>query len=58
MTLFDQSGREVMKPIDRELMVTGRYSVEIDAHDLVPGTYMLELRYGSDRIVEKLAIVR
>jgi hypothetical protein len=58
MTLYDRTGVTVTTLAENEWMDEGRYSIGLDGSELQPGTYLVELRYGSDRIVEKVVIVR
>jgi hypothetical protein len=58
ITLHDPSGREVKRLLDRQLMEAGRYATSIDSDELSPGIYLVELRHGRDRIVEKVVVVR
>jgi hypothetical protein len=39
-------------------MEGGRYAVIVDAGELASGHYLLELRYGTGRAVEKIIVQR
>ena len=39
-------------------MEVGRYAVEFDGSQLQPGTYLVELMLGQQRVVEKMVVVR
>ena len=58
VTVYDRLGREVARPVERQWMDAGRFAVELDASRLEPGTYLVELRTTSERVVEKLVVVR
>jgi hypothetical protein len=55
---FDRTGRETMKLIDGEMMEQGRYALDLDASKLPPGTYLVDLRYGARRTVERMIVIR
>ncbi|MDP8240182.1 MAG: T9SS type A sorting domain-containing protein [Candidatus Hatepunaea meridiana] len=57
LTLFDLSGREVAKLVDRP-MTSGKHSVSWDASDLSSGIYMCRLSAGSKVKTAKLALVK
>ncbi|MEP7217833.1 MAG: T9SS type A sorting domain-containing protein [Bacteroidota bacterium] len=56
--LFDALGREITRPLDARMIDAGRYAITIDGGMLAPGTYVIELRYGENRLVEKMVVVR
>ncbi len=60
--LYDATGREMLRIVDRTMMEQGRYSLMVDLSGLPSGTYLLELRYdtrtGGRRAVEKVVIYR
>lgn len=58
LTLFDPSGKEIVRLIDTEMMEEGRYAVGLDAGALPTGAYLVELRFGSNRTVEKIVVAR
>jgi hypothetical protein len=57
VTLYNARGEEAMRPVERGVIDAGRYAVEIDATTLPAGAYMLELRYGSRRLTEKVVVI-
>ncbi|MDP8240184.1 MAG: T9SS type A sorting domain-containing protein [Candidatus Hatepunaea meridiana] len=57
LSLFDLSGREVAKLVNRQ-MTSGKHSVSWDASDLPSGIYMCRLSAGSKVKTTKLALVR
>jgi hypothetical protein len=58
MSLHDRSGGTLATLIENTWMEAGRYSIEIDGTQLRPGNYLVDLRYGTDRIIQKLVVVR
>ncbi len=58
IVIVDASGREVAHPVRDERFEAGRYAVEFETGSLVEGTYVMELRAGSARAVEKLIVRR
>ena len=44
--------------VPEQWMEVGRYAVEFDGSQLQPGTYMVELMIGQQRVVQKLVVVR
>ncbi|MDB5034869.1 MAG: Filamentous hemagglutinin family outer membrane protein [Chlorobi bacterium] len=58
MTIYDGGGRRVAQPIETTMTEAGRYVLDIDCRALLPGAYLVECRYGGNRMVEKLVIVR
>lgn len=56
VTLYDVLGRKVRTLAERELYEAGRYGVELESGNLLPGTYLVELRTGRERITEKVLL--
>ncbi|MCC7438042.1 MAG: T9SS type A sorting domain-containing protein, partial [Armatimonadetes bacterium] len=56
--VFDPIGRPVAVVLSGQWMEVGRYAVGFDASQLPPGTYMVELMLGQQRVVEKMVVVR
>jgi len=48
LTLYDLSGREVMRLVD-ETLPAGRYQLPLDATDLASGVYLYDLQAASDQ---------
>ncbi len=46
ITIFDASGREVLRPVDTRLR-GGRYTIEVDLSELSAGVYLVGLEAGS-----------
>ncbi len=40
------------------MMEPGRYAVAFDGSRLAPGVYLVELRAGKERVVEKMVIMQ
>jgi hypothetical protein len=57
LTLFDLAGREVLKPLDREL-AAGGHEYEVDVSTLAPGVYVYRLEAGGRATTKRLAVVR
>lgn len=58
VTVYDQVGREVTTVVNHQWMEAGRYEVTLQAMDLEPGTYLIELRSGNVRAVTKVMRVK
>ncbi|MCC7439264.1 MAG: T9SS type A sorting domain-containing protein [Armatimonadetes bacterium] len=56
--VFDPIGRPVAEVLPGQWMDAGRYAVGFDASQLPPGTYIVELMLGQQRVVEKMVVVR
>jgi hypothetical protein len=56
--VVDQRGVDVLIPVQTTMMESGRYAVALDGSRLVPGVYLVELRAGKERVVEKMVITR
>ena len=56
--VFDPIGRPVAVVLPQQWMDVGRYAVEFDGSQLQPGTYLVELMLGQQRVVEKMVVVR
>ncbi|MCC7437362.1 MAG: T9SS type A sorting domain-containing protein [Armatimonadetes bacterium] len=56
--VFDPVGRMVAEVLPQQWMEVGRYAVGFDASQLPPGTYMVELMVGQQRVVEKMVVAR
>ncbi len=56
--VFDPVGRMIAEVLPQQWMEVGRYAVEFDASQLQPGTYLVELMLGQQRVVEKMVVVR
>jgi hypothetical protein len=56
--VFDRTGREAMKLIDGEMMGEGRYAIDLQTRGLAAGAYVVELRHGAKRAVEKIVVRR
>ena len=56
--VFDPLGRPVADVVPEQWMEVGRYAVEFDGSQLQPGTYMVELMIGQQRVVQKLVVAR
>ena len=56
--VFDPIGRPVAVVLPGQWMDAGRYAVGFDASQLPPGTYMVELMLGQQRVVEKVVVAR
>ncbi|MEP7217740.1 MAG: T9SS type A sorting domain-containing protein [Bacteroidota bacterium] len=57
VTIYDAFGRRIVQPLEGTMDV-GRYAIDLNGGTLPPGTYMVEFRYGANRLVEKLVVVR
>ncbi|MDB5034085.1 MAG: hypothetical protein JWQ98_1326 [Chlorobi bacterium] len=57
VTIYDAMGRRITQPLDG-VTEAGRYGIDLNAGALPPGTYLVEFRYGENRLVEKLVVVR
>ncbi|MEP7220155.1 MAG: T9SS type A sorting domain-containing protein, partial [Bacteroidota bacterium] len=57
VTIYDAFGRRIVQPLEGT-MEAGRYAIDLNGGALPPGTYMVEFRYGENRLVEKLVVVR
>ena len=44
--------------VPKQWMEIGRYAAEFNAAELPPGTYLVELMLGQQRVVEKIVVVR
>jgi hypothetical protein len=58
LTVYTQTGQEVMRPVDRQWMEPGRYAVQVDATGLPAGTYVVVLKTTEEHVVEKLVLQR
>ncbi len=58
VAVYDAHGREVVHPVAGVMMEAGRYAFDLATGLLVPGTYLVELRYNAHRVVEKIVVVR
>lgn len=58
VTLYDAFGRNVGTLVERTLYDAGRYAVGLNGTALPAGTYMVELRTSTERVVEKMMVVR
>lgn len=58
IVIVDATGREVARPVRDEYFVAGRYAVELSTGNFTEGTYVMELRAGSMRAIEKLIVRR
>jgi len=56
--IYDAVGRPVAEPLSRRWMEPGQFALEVDAGGLGSGTYLVELRSGGERVVEKLVVAR
>lgn len=56
--VVDQRGDDVLIPVQTTMMESGRYAVALDGSRLAPGVYLVELRAGKERVVEKMVITR
>ena len=57
--VYDMTGRLIAEPVPEDWMDQGRYAVPFDGGDNLPeGVYMVELRVGTDRMMEKMIYAR
>jgi len=57
LKLYDLAGREVKTLVD-EVLTTGAYEYELDASDLVAGTYFYHFKAGTFSSVKKMIIIK
>ncbi|MDB5033295.1 MAG: Filamentous hemagglutinin family outer membrane protein [Chlorobi bacterium] len=58
VTIYDARGQRIAQPMDGRITEAGRYAIDIDGGTLAAGTYLIEFRYGENRLVEKLVVVQ
>jgi hypothetical protein len=56
--VLDMAGRRVLAPITSEMYAVGNHNFEIQLGDIPSGTYVLNVKAGSDNIIEKFVVVK